>query len=74
MSVTPDPNTIVFIRRDDTGPDCKVCDGGDPDKPCDSRELVLKVASVTSVTFTCDRPQDVFKVEINREIGKERRF
>ncbi|XP_062342693.1 CUB domain-containing protein 1 [Osmerus eperlanus] len=68
MSVTPDPNTIVFIRRDVKGPNCQVCVGEDPDKTCNAKELVLRDASITSVSFTCLRPQDVFKVEINREI------
>ena len=73
MSVTPDPNTLVFIRREAKGPDCQVCVGEDPGS-CKPKDQVLKIASITSVRFTCLRPQDVFKVEINREIGEERCF
>ncbi|XP_070703161.1 CUB domain-containing protein 1 [Pempheris klunzingeri] len=68
MSVTPDPNTIITIRRITVEPDCSVCDKSEPRRTCSSQYLSLRDPRNTSVEFTCPRPQDVFTVEINREI------
>lgn len=69
MSVTPDPNTIISISRVTSEPDCSVCEKKAPEQTCNTQRLTLKDPTNTSVEFTCPQPQDVFSVEINREIG-----
>ncbi|KAI3358716.1 hypothetical protein L3Q82_015125 [Scortum barcoo] len=68
MLVTPDPNTIIIIRRVIHEPDCSVCENKAPKPVCKQTQLTLKDPRNTSVEFTCPRPQDVFTVEINRQI------
>ncbi|XP_073340583.1 CUB domain-containing protein 1 [Pagrus major] len=68
MSVTPDPETIITIRRLSDEPDCSVCRDKEPKQICNPKFLTLKDPTNTSVEFTCPQPQDVFDVEINREI------
>uniref|UniRef100_A0A3P8SNR5 CUB domain containing protein 1a n=1 Tax=Amphiprion percula TaxID=161767 RepID=A0A3P8SNR5_AMPPE len=68
MSVTPDPDTIIIIRRVGEDPDCSVCVDDPPNQKCNPRYLRLTDPRNTSVEFTCPQPQDVFNVEINREI------
>lgn len=67
MSVTPDPNTIIIITNATAEPDCRMCVTVDSKQQCSARYLALKDTS--SLEFTCPQPQDVFSVEINREIG-----
>ena len=69
MSVTPDPDTNIIIRRMTNEPDCSVCVDEAPNKRCDTQFLRLTDPRNTSVDFTCPQPRDVFSVEINREIG-----
>ncbi|XP_029977107.1 CUB domain-containing protein 1 [Salarias fasciatus] len=68
MSVTPDPDTIITISRQSAEPDCSVCVGQPPNQKCNDRYLQLRDPRNTSVEFTCPQPQDLFTVEINREI------
>ncbi|KAF0024363.1 hypothetical protein F2P81_023165 [Scophthalmus maximus] len=68
MSLTPDPNTIIIISRVSDEPDCSVCVNKAPKQICNPRQLRITESRNTSVEFTCPRPQDVFIVEINREI------
>ncbi|XP_051247553.1 CUB domain-containing protein 1 [Dicentrarchus labrax] len=68
MTVTPDPDTIITISRVTSEPDCSVCHNTVPKPTCNPRFLQLKDPTNTSVEFTCPQPQDVFGVEINREI------
>lgn len=68
MSVMPDPDTIITIRRLSSEPDCSVCMNKEPNQICNRKYLTLKDPYNTTVEFTCPRPQDVFTVEINREI------
>lgn len=68
MSVTPDPDTIISITRMTDEPDCSVCKNEGPNRICNLQQLILRDPTNTSVEFTCPRPQDVFNVEINREI------
>ncbi|KAM6974153.1 CUB domain-containing protein 1 isoform 1-T2 [Tautogolabrus adspersus] len=68
MPVTPDPNTIITIRKKADEPECSVCEKKEPSPICKTRELILRDPRNTSVEFTCPQPQDVFSVEINREI------
>ncbi|XP_071356553.1 CUB domain-containing protein 1 [Trachinotus anak] len=67
MSVTPDPNTIIFISRESEEPDCSVCVNKAPKQICEPKRLKITGPGNTSVEFTCPRPQDIFRVEINRE-------
>ncbi|KAL0962512.1 hypothetical protein UPYG_G00340980 [Umbra pygmaea] len=64
ISVTPEPNTIVTISRDPKSKECDVCVGSS----CNSKVLILKNTNPTPVEFNCLEPQNVFKVEINRQI------
>ncbi|KAM3596949.1 uncharacterized protein V6R79_023287 [Siganus canaliculatus] len=64
MSVTPEPNTAIFISREASELDCNVCEN----KNCNADSLTLNNPTNTSVEFTCPQPQEVFHVEINREI------
>nr|XP_020453389.1 CUB domain-containing protein 1-like isoform X2 [Monopterus albus] len=68
MSVTPDPNTIVIISRVTSVPDCSVCVNAPPNQKCNSKSLKITDPRSTLVEFTCPRPQDIFSVEINRQI------
>nr|XP_057902681.1 CUB domain-containing protein 1 [Doryrhamphus excisus]XP_057902682.1 CUB domain-containing protein 1 [Doryrhamphus excisus] len=68
LSVTPEPETIIIISRDTVEPDCSVCADKPPKQTCNPNVLTLREARNTSVEFTCPRPEDVFNVEINREI------
>ena len=69
MSVTPDPKTIIIIRRMSDEPDCNVCKDTAPKPECDQKELIINKPRNTSVDFACPHPQELFSVEINREIG-----
>ncbi|XP_070778267.1 CUB domain-containing protein 1 [Enoplosus armatus] len=68
MSVTPDPDTIIIISRVTSEPDCSVCENKAPKQICNPTYLRINDPRNTSIEFTCPRPQDVFSVEINREI------
>lgn len=68
MSVVPDPNTIITIHKVNSEPDCSVCENKEPKQICKPTSLQLNEPRNTSVEFTCPQPQDVFSVEISREI------
>ncbi|CAK6965839.1 CUB domain-containing protein 1-like [Scomber scombrus] len=68
LSVVPDPDTIITINRMSEEPDCSVCVDTAPNQKCHPTFLQLRDARNTSVEFTCPQPQDLFSVEINREI------
>ncbi|XP_063041159.1 CUB domain-containing protein 1 [Engraulis encrasicolus] len=65
MSVTPDPSSQVFISKTTEGvaSDCQVCVGAEPNPTC-TNEVTLNEPQDTAVKFTCDNPEDIFKVEI----------
>lgn len=69
MEVTPDPNTRIVITSTTPEPDCSVCKTVDSKQQCSTRQL--RLSDPSSVEFTCPKPQDVFSVEINRELGTE---
>lgn len=68
MSVTPDPDTTITIRRVTEEPDCDVCTGLKPHQECSRTFKKLMEPRNTSVEFTCPQPEDVFTVEITRDI------
>ncbi|XP_060949364.1 CUB domain-containing protein 1 [Limanda limanda] len=68
VSVTPDPETIIMISRVSEEPDCSVCVGTAPEQKCNPKEMKITEPRNTSVEFTCPNPQEVFKVEIIRDI------
>ncbi|XP_017275018.1 CUB domain-containing protein 1 [Kryptolebias marmoratus] len=68
MSVTSDPNTIIIITKVTADPDCRVCVNEGSKQKCNPQTLRLTDPHNASVEFTCPQPQDVFNVEINREI------
>ncbi|XP_061123640.1 CUB domain-containing protein 1 [Syngnathus typhle] len=68
ISVTPDPDTIITISRDTVDPDCNVCVQTIPKQTCKEKSLTLRESHNTSLDFTCPHPEEIFNVEINREI------
>ncbi|TNN61844.1 CUB domain-containing protein 1 [Liparis tanakae] len=68
MSVLPDPNTVVIIQKVTGEADCSVCINKEPNQKCEPSHLRLEDPSNTTVEFTCPQPQEVFTVEINRDI------
>ena len=69
MTVTPDPNTMIVISRVNKEPDCSVCVDEGPNQKCNPQSQRITSSQNMSVEFTCEDPQEVFSVEINREIG-----
>lgn len=68
LTVTPDRGTTLSIWSSQTK-GCKVCTGSGRSQQCNT-SLLLKDSTPVSVEFDCSRPQDVFSVEIVRNIGK----
>lgn len=68
MSVTTDPNTNIIIRKEAKEADCEICVTEGSKQTCKPQQQRLKNPHNTSVEFTCPEPQNVFSVEINREI------
>lgn len=68
LSIAPDRGSTISIRtRQVNG--CKVCIGSERSQQCStSREV--KDSAPESVFFSCIKPEDVFTVEISRNIGK----
>lgn len=69
MSVTSDPKTKVIISRKDKKPDCEICATLKSVQKCNELKVTLDSPHSTPVEFTCSKPQSIFSVEINREIG-----
>ncbi|KAG7458055.1 hypothetical protein MATL_G00233840 [Megalops atlanticus] len=68
IPVAPDTGTSITIQRDTAGPDCTVCSTEGSKAPQCSSKLALRDTHNVSVEFSCTRPQDIFRVEVNREI------
>ncbi|MEQ2166282.1 hypothetical protein GOODEAATRI_026298 [Goodea atripinnis] len=68
MSVTSDPFTNIIISRGPKEPDCQICVTEGSQQTCSPQIRRLKNPHNTSVEFTCPQPQNIFNVEINREI------
>uniref|UniRef100_A0A8B9JA36 CUB domain containing protein 1a n=1 Tax=Astyanax mexicanus TaxID=7994 RepID=A0A8B9JA36_ASTMX len=66
VSVVPDPNTSVTIKKSPQGPDCTVCVGEGTSRTCGSTQTLSDAQ--TTVEFSCSRPQDAFTVEIIRDL------
>ncbi|KAL6457339.1 hypothetical protein MHYP_G00343020 [Metynnis hypsauchen] len=67
VKVTPEPNTRVIISRKQASSDCTVCVGEGPSQTC-APEQTLSESLITTVDFSCSKPQDVFSVEVNRDL------
>lgn len=68
LTLAPDRGSTIKIRsRQVNG--CKVCTGSGRTKLC-STYLEVKDNAPLTVAFDCSRPEDVFSVEIVRNIGK----
>lgn len=66
LTIAPDRGSTIRIRsRQVNG--CKVCTGSGRTKQC---TIYLEVKDKASLTFECNRPEDVFNVEIVRNIGR----
>lgn len=69
MSVASEiKKTRIIITKVNQKLDCSVCTGMAPNQKCNPKTLSLIAPCNVSVEFTCPRPQDVFSVEVNREI------
>lgn len=66
LNITPDRGTTLNISSSQVK-GCKVCTGAGRSRRC-SPSLVLKDNTPVSLEFECSRPQDVFSVEIVRNI------
>lgn len=68
LNIAPDRGSTISIRtRQVNG--CKVCVRPGRSEQCGtSREV--KDSAPESVAFSCDKPENVFTVEISRNIGK----
>uniref|UniRef100_A0A3B1IN57 CUB domain containing protein 1a n=1 Tax=Astyanax mexicanus TaxID=7994 RepID=A0A3B1IN57_ASTMX len=66
MTVVPDPNTSITIKKSPQGPDCTVCVGEGTSRTCGSTQTLSDAQ--TTVEFSCSRPQDAFTVEIIRDL------
>uniref|UniRef100_A0A4W4E665 CUB domain containing protein 1a n=1 Tax=Electrophorus electricus TaxID=8005 RepID=A0A4W4E665_ELEEL len=64
--VKPEPGTRVIIRRSSEESNCTVCVGEDP--ACSKTKILSDPQNMT-VEFTCPSPQDIFTVEVNRDLG-----
>ncbi|XP_076850135.1 CUB domain-containing protein 1 [Brachyhypopomus gauderio] len=64
--VIPEPGTRVIIEKISTVvSNCTVCVG---DSPTCGPKATLTDPQNTKLTFTCPKPQDIFSVEVNRDI------
>lgn len=68
LTITPDRGSTLNITNSDVK-GCKVCTGAARSRQC-SASLLLKDNTPVSVEFDCSKPQDVFNVEIVKNIGK----
>lgn len=69
MSVASEiKKTRIIITKVNEKLDCSVCTVMAPNQKCSPKTLSLIAPCNVSVEFTCPRPQDVFSVEVNREI------
>jgi len=67
VQVTLDPGVTVVIGRRADGGKCEVCTEEDGAR-CSATEVSLSKAQ--TVRFGCPRPQEVFDVRLQRNIGK----
>uniref|UniRef100_A0A8D2ZKQ5 CUB domain containing protein 1a n=1 Tax=Scophthalmus maximus TaxID=52904 RepID=A0A8D2ZKQ5_SCOMX len=65
LTITPDRGTTFDISNAQVK-GCKVCTGAGRSRRCVA-SLLLKDNTPVAVEFECSRPQDVFRVEINRK-------
>lgn len=70
LTFAPDRGSTISIRsRQVNG--CKVCTSSGRSQHC-STYIDVKYNTPVTVTFNCSKPEDVFYVEITRNIGKSR--
>lgn len=71
LTLAPDRGSTISIRNRQVN-GCKVCVGSGSSQQCGtSREV--KDGARESVFLNCNKPEDVFTVEISRNIGKSGR-
>ncbi|XP_054477696.1 CUB domain-containing protein 1-like [Anoplopoma fimbria] len=66
LTVTPDRGTSLNISNSQAK-GCKVCTGAGRSRTC-NQSLVIRQSTSVTLEFECSRPQDVFSVEIVRNI------
>jgi len=64
--VTPDPDTLVMLSREGEEPACEVC----VEQRCVPMHATLRKTTNASVEFGCPRPQELYEVEVNQDIGR----
>lgn len=70
LTLAPDRGSTISIRNRQVN-GCKVCVGSGRSQQCGaSREV--RDSAPESVSFSCGKPEDVFAVEVSRNIGKSR--
>ncbi|TKS81855.1 CUB domain-containing protein 1 [Collichthys lucidus] len=67
LTITPDRGSTLNISNSDVK-GCKVCTGSARSRQCNA-SLLLKENTPVSVEFDCSKPQDVFNVEIVKNIA-----
>ncbi|XP_045901766.1 CUB domain-containing protein 1-like [Micropterus dolomieu] len=67
LTITPDRGTNFNIRSSSQPKGCNVCTGAGRSRRCNT-SLLLRDNTPVSLEFECSRPQDVFSVEIVRNI------
>lgn len=68
LTLAPDRGSTISIRNRQVN-GCKVCVGSERSQRC-STSSEVKDGAPQLVSFLCDKPEDVFAVEISRNIGK----
>lgn len=71
LTLAPDRDSTISIRTHQVN-GCKVCSGSGPSQQC-STYLEVRDNAPARVSFDCRRPEDVFHVEVTRNIGESGR-
>lgn len=70
--LTIDASTTVVLSRDPAEPECDVCSAQGSASDCSPTTKTLTEVGNLSLEFSCQKPQDVYTVTIQRKIGKTR--
>lgn len=70
MVITLDHSATVVVSRDPGEPECEVCVDGSTTTNCSPTDIMVMNTAELSLEFSCLRPQDMYSVEIRKEIGE----
>uniref|UniRef100_A0A3Q3J9I8 CUB domain containing protein 1a n=1 Tax=Monopterus albus TaxID=43700 RepID=A0A3Q3J9I8_MONAL len=68
MVITIDSSTTVVVSRDPVEPACDVCSVDGPTPNCSPTEKTLTNVEKLSLEFSCQNPQDMYRVKIRKKI------